>query len=242
MVGVFVTGTDTGVGKTLAAACLVKAWNARYWKPIQTGLAEPDNDDSATVARLTELPPERLIPPAYRLAAPLSPHAAAALEGVTITLDAFPLPAPPVCAPILGRPLVIEGAGGVLVPLNDHHLMIDLIERLGLPVVLVARTGLGTINHTLLSLLALRQRRLIIAGVVLSGPANPGNRAAIANFGQIPIVAELPWLERIDAAGVAAIARKHIPPLTAIRNSQLPGRQHNEAVRSYCDFYWSEVR
>ncbi|MBI1320956.1 MAG: dethiobiotin synthase [Candidatus Hydrogenedens sp.] len=197
--GAFVTGTDTGIGKTLVSACLVRAWAADYWKPVQTGLAE-DPGDSATVAALAGLSPARVHPPVYELAAPLSPHAAAALENVTIALDDFTLPA-------TARPLVVEGAGGLLVPLNRSAFMIDLVARLGLPVVLVARSTLGTINHTLLSLEALRARHLPIAGVVLNGPDNPGNRAAIEQFGCVPILAVLPRLNHTpDAKAVAGLA------------------------------------
>lgn len=208
--GVFVTGTDTGVGKTVVAACLVRAWHAAYWKPVQTGLATEDGDDTATVVRLAGLPPARGHRPVHALQAPLSPHAAAAHEGVRIALDDFHLPAGP-------QPLVVEGAGGVLVPLNDDgDLMIDLIARLGLPVVLVARTTLGTINHTLLSLAALRARGIAVAGVILNGPPNPGNRDAIARFGAARVLAELPWVERIDPAAVAGLAAR-IPSWAAVR-------------------------
>ena len=151
MRGLFVTGTGTDVGKTVVAACLVRALDADYWKPIQSGLAAAD--DAAEIDRLTGLPPARNHPFVYALQAPLSPHEAARREGVVIDLDRFHLPR-------TERPLVVEGAGGLLVPLNRDCLMIDLIARLGLPVVLVGLSGLGTINHTLLSLEALRRRGL----------------------------------------------------------------------------------
>jgi len=205
--GVFVTGTDTGVGKTLAAACLVRAWTAHYWKPVQTGLAD-EAGDSATVATLADVPPERLIPPRHALLAPLAPQAAAVREGVTIALDDFALPA--------AAPLVVEGAGGVLVPLTADALMVDLMVRLGLPVVVVARTALGTINHTLLTLEALRARRLSVAGIILSGPPDAGNRAAIESFGAVRVLAELPQLPRIDAEAVARLAADRIPPLESL--------------------------
>lgn len=196
MAGLFVAGTGTDVGKTVAAACLVRALDADYWKPVQSGLAS--GNDSAEVARLTGLSPARNHPFTYALQAPLSPHEAARLEDVAIDLDRFVLPK-------TTRPLVVEGAGGLLVPLNDHALMIDLIGHLGLPVVLVGLSGLGGINHALLSLEALRHRNLLVLGVVLSGPLNPVNRAAIERYGQIP-VRELPHVDRLDAAAVAALA------------------------------------
>lgn len=208
--GVFVAGSDTGVGKTLVSACLVRAWGASYWKPVQTGVAaEPG--DSETVTTLAELPPERLFPPAAVFDAPLSPHAAAALEGRSVRLADITLP------PDDGFPLVAEGAGGLMVPLSDGALMIDIIEKLAMPVVLVARSGLGTINHTLLSLEALRRRGAPIAGVVMSGPLNPGNRDAIERFGRVRVLAEIPQLEGPpDAAAAARIAATLIPPLESI--------------------------
>jgi len=206
MKGVFVTGTDTGVGKTVVSACLVRAWQASYWKPVQSGTADGD-DDTATVVRLAT--PARHAPPAYMLRAPLSPHAAAALEGIAIDVDRL------AALLALSAPLVVEGAGGVLVSLTDRQLMIDLMARLALPAVLVARSGLGTINHTLLSLMALRSRGLAIAGVVLNGPPNPGNRAAIESYGAIRVIAELPPVEPLDAAGVSRLATL-LPPLARL--------------------------
>lgn len=207
MTGVFVTGTDTGVGKTIAAACLARAWQAGYWKPVQTGLATGD-DDTETVAALAGLPAERVVAPVYSLQAPLSPHAAAELEGVRIVMDAIALPR-------MAHPLVVEGAGGVYVPLNDRDFMIDLMAKLALPVLLVARSTLGTINHTLLSLAALRSRRLPIAGVILDGPPNAGNRAAIEGFGQVRVLAELPRVDPLDNAAIERLAAG-IPPFSEI--------------------------
>lgn len=208
--GVFVSGTDTGVGKTLVSACLTRAWGASYWKPVQTGVAaEPG--DSETVTALAGLSPDRLHPPAAVFDAPLSPHAAAALEGRTVRLADVALP------PDDGRPLVAEGAGGLMVPFSDGALMIDVAEKLAMPVVLVARSGLGTINHTLLSLEALRRRGVPIAGVVMSGPLNPGNRDALERFGRVRVLAEIPQLDGPpDAAAVARIAETLIPPLESI--------------------------
>jgi len=180
----------------------VRAWQASYWKPVQSGTADGD-DDTATVVRLAT--PARHAPPAYMLRAPLSPHAAAALEGIAIDVDRL------AALPALPAPLVVEGAGGVLVPLTDRQLMIDLMARLALPVVLVARSGLGTINHTLLSLMALRARGLAIAGVVLNGPPNPGNRAAIQSYGAIRVIAELPPADPLDAEAVTRLAAL-LPP------------------------------
>ncbi|OZI58047.1 dethiobiotin synthase [Bordetella genomosp. 1] len=202
--GVFVTGTDTGVGKTLVSAVLTRAWEASYWKPLQTGLAD-EPGDTATVRALACLDDSRVLAPAYALQAPLAPWAAAPLEGVTIDMARLTLPQ-------TGRALVVEGAGGLLVPIDDTSTMLDLIARLGLPVVLAARSGLGTINHTLLSLAALRARGIPVAGVVMSGPRNASNREAIERFGKVRVLAEIDQLDPVTPEAVAQAAQT-IPPL-----------------------------
>lgn len=195
---VFIAGTDTDVGKTVVAAILVRAWGADYWKPVQTGAAD-DPGDTAVVARLAALTPERIHSPRHVFAAPLSPHAAAASEGARIALSDF-------AAPDTDRPLVIEGAGGVLVPLNESALMIDLIERLEAPVIVVARSTLGTINHTLLTLAALRARSVAVRGVVLNGRPSPSNRKAIERFGEVTVLAEITRTEAVTPEWVEAMA------------------------------------
>ena len=202
--GVFVTGTDTGIGKTLVSACLVRAWDAEYWKPLQTGLDE-DPGDTAVVRSLVG-DAASIHPPALALRAALSPEDAAALEQVEFDPDMLGLPN--ATGPRGDQvPLVVEGAGGVLVPIGGGLLMTDLIVRLGLPVVLVARSSLGTINHTLLSLEALRRRGIIVVGVVLNGPPSPGNRAAIERHGKVRVIAELPWQDPLDQAAIARLAK-----------------------------------
>ncbi|WP_258127666.1 dethiobiotin synthase [Achromobacter anxifer] len=202
--GVFVTGTDTGIGKTLVSAILARAWNADYWKPVQTGVAE-EPGDTETVAQLAGLPPERLHLPAYVLQAPLSPWAAATLEDTVVDATS-------IVPPATQAPLIVEGAGGLYVPIDDSHMMIDLIARLDMPVVLAARSGLGTINHTLLSLEALKRRGIPVLGVVMSGPLSAGNKEAIERFGEVRVLAEIPPLSKVDAQTVAALANG-IPPL-----------------------------
>lgn len=192
----FITGTDTNVGKTVTAAMLTLGLNAAYWKPVQSGL-EPITDTDY-VRQVTELNQSHFLPERYRLTQPLSPHAAAAIDGVAISLTDFELPTPN------QQNLVIEGAGGLMVPLNERHLMIDLIKHLNLPVCLVARSTLGTINHTLLSIAQLRYYQIPILGVVINGEPNPSNRDAIAHFGQVPILAELTPLASINPATLRA--------------------------------------
>lgn len=191
---VFVTGTDTDAGKTVACAWLCLNTGADYWKPIQSG--HPPDRDADTVARLSGalIHPER-----YLLRAPLSPHEAAEREGLRIELDDFTLPA-------TNRPLVIEGAGGVLVPLNHRHTMLDLMARLGAPVLVAAKSGLGTINHTCLTLQALRARNLPVLGVILCGEPNASNREAIERFGNTRVLAEIPRLQPLTRAALQTIA------------------------------------
>lgn len=192
----FITGTDTNVGKTVTAAMFTLGLNAAYWKPVQSGLESMTDTDY--VRQVTQLDSSHFIPERYRLTQPLSPHAAAAIDGVEISLNDFELPSTDKAN------LIIEGAGGLMVPLNDHHFIIDLIQRLNVPVCLVARSTLGTINHTLLSIAQLRRHQIPILGVVINGEINPGNRAAIAQFGQVPILGELEPLEPVNPATLRA--------------------------------------
>ncbi|MBF0416298.1 MAG: dethiobiotin synthase [Magnetococcales bacterium] len=194
--GYFVTGTDTDVGKSIASAWLMLRLAADYWKPVQSGSL--DNTDTQIVQRLTGCEACRFHPSTFCLSHPLSPHESARRDGIAIALDDFSLPS-------CHRPLVVEGAGGLLVPLNDRHFMIDLIVRLNLPVILVARTTLGTINHTLLSLEALRLRHIPVQGVILNGPDNPANFKAIRTYGKIPILAHIPTLGSLNSTTLAQI-------------------------------------
>ncbi|MDE2405722.1 MAG: ATP-dependent dethiobiotin synthetase BioD [Sphingomonadales bacterium] len=194
MQGYIVTGTDTGVGKTVAAAVLVARLGARYWKPVQAGLDE--ETDSALVARL--VPGATIHPEAYRLVTPCSPHQAAAIDGVTLP-DALPLPA--------GEgPIVVEGAGGVLVPLREDRLYADQFAAWALPVVLVARTSLGTINHTLLSIEALRARGCAIAGVLFNGEGNAESERVIGAIGRVAQLGRIAPLDPLTPATVQAAA------------------------------------
>jgi dethiobiotin synthase len=199
-----VTGTDTGVGKTVVSAALMRRYRGsapRYWKPIQTGIEQ--DDDSAEVARLSGCEPSSVLSEGVRLPRPVSPHLAARIAGVTIAVGALERIA---AAHPTGGPWIVEGAGGVLVPLNDRELIIDLMGRLGLPTVVAARSGLGTINHTLLTLEALTRRSIPVAGVVMVGAPDAENRRAIEAYGQVSVVGELPRLAPLDPASLAAWA------------------------------------
>lgn len=193
-----VTGTDTGIGKTVIAAMLTLALGAVYWKPVQSGTA--DETDTAVVAALTGLGSERLLAERYVLSQPLSPHRAAELDGVELDPAALDLPA----ATAEGRPLVVEGAGGLMVPLTRRVLFIDLFQRWAAPVVLVARTGLGTINHTLLSVEALRRRAIPILGIAFVGEALPDTEQTICAFAAVKRLGRLPRLPALSAAALRA--------------------------------------
>ncbi len=196
MTRLVVTGTDTGIGKTVFSAGLAGFLNARYWKPVQSGLEE--ETDSQAAQRLGGLAPGDVLAEAYRLNTPASPHLAAAIDGVVI--DPARL-APPADDPT--RPLVIEGAGGLMVPLTEDLLFIDVFASWGLPVVLCARSGLGTLNHTLLSLEALRRRSVPVLGVALIGPPHAENARMIARLGAVRVLGTLPPLAPLDAGALA---------------------------------------
>lgn len=183
----FIAGIDTNVGKTFVASLLVEQLQADYWKPIQTG-SDEGRDTESVQQRVTPLPERRFFPETYCLRYPASPHDAAAREGVRIEIERFVLPQ-------TDRPLIVEGAGGLMVPLNEKHLLIDLIEQLGLPVILVSKNYLGSINHTLLSVEALKQRGIRIHGIIFNGESNPASEEIILHYSQVPCIARIPWQE-----------------------------------------------
>ncbi|HSX54664.1 MAG TPA: dethiobiotin synthase [Sphingomonas sp.] len=189
---IVVTGTDTGVGKTVAAAALAWRLGASYWKPVQAGLDE--ETDSEAVARLAGV---GILPEAYRLTTPCSPHRAAEIDGVAIDPDRLTPPA--------GR-LVIEGAGGALVPLTRDLVYADLFARWELPVVVVARTTLGTINHALLTIEALRGRSIWVGGVLFSGNAMPDSEATICAMGKVRSLGRIPALDPLTPETLRAAA------------------------------------
>ena len=171
-----------------ALLCRYRGLPIKYWKPIQTGIEQ--DDDSAEVQRLSTCGPGRVLNEGIRLPHPVSPHLAAKLSGTSLHIE----PLISLGAALTGGGWVVEGVGGVLVPLNERDLLIDLISSLKLPVLIVARSGLGTINHTLLTIEALGRRSVPIAGVVMVGLPDRENRLAIEHYGRVAVVGEMPML------------------------------------------------
>jgi dethiobiotin synthetase len=195
-----VTGTDTGVGKTVVAAGIAGHLHAAYWKPVQAGLDE--ETDSEAVRRLTQ-GRARVLPEGYRLVTPCSPHEAARIDGLRIDPAKLALPRG-------DEPLVVEGAGGALVPLSDDLLYADMFALWGLPVIVVARTTLGTINHSLLTVEALRARGVVVAGVVFSGDENAASETAIVGLGACRHLGRLPPLDPLTSETLADAVARHI--------------------------------
>ena len=189
-----VTGTDTNIGKTVFCAGLCGLLGARYWKPVQAGLDEPT--DSEVVAEFAGV---EIVPEAYRLKLAASPHQAAAEEGVTIDPDALVPPE---------GPLVIEGAGGLMVPLNPQILTIDVFARWDLPLILCARTRLGTINHTLLSIEAIRARNIPLLGVAFIGDLNEESENIITEVGKVKRLGRLPVIEPLTPGRLSGVFSK----------------------------------
>jgi dethiobiotin synthase len=189
--GLFVTGTDTGVGKTIVAAALMHRYRGhaalKYWKPIQTGIEQ--DDDTAIVQQLGDCEDSELHTSGVRLPRPVAPYLAAEMSGMRITLDDLVRSARNEPEEVRW---IAEGAGGVLVPINESESMVDLMTALRLPVLIAARSALGTINHTLLTLETLRGRNLEVAGAILIGNRNPPNREAIERYGRVTVIAEMP--------------------------------------------------
>ncbi len=183
----FVTGTDTDIGKTIVSTLLAMALKAKYWKPIQSGLTPETDSDFVK----KYLPLENIIPERYLLTQPLSPHLSARLDKVEIQMQDFQLPQ-------VESSLIVEGAGGIFVPINKKDMIIDLIEKFQLPTLVVAKSGLGTINHTLLTLSALKQRNINVAGVIMNGPKNLENKKAIEKYGDTPVLFELETLASLS--------------------------------------------
>lgn len=195
-----ITGTDTDIGKTVFAAALTAALDAHYWKPIQAGLA--DGTDSETVARLGNIAADRIIAERFRLQIPASPHYAAAQENITIRLDDLRVPK-------VAGPLVIEGAGGALVPINQQILFADLFAAWQLPTIIVAATKLGTINHSLMTIESLRGRKVPILGIAFIGEEVRDSQQTICAIGKVKQLGRLPLLQPLSAASLAAAFTAH---------------------------------
>jgi len=189
----FVTGIGTGIGKTIVSAILVEKLKADYWKPVQSG--DLDDSDTMKVKDLVTNVSSVFYSESYRLTQPYSPHKSAAIDGLTIYPEGFLLPK-------TEHPLIIEGAGGLMVPLNDTFLMIDLIKQLNAEVILVSQNYLGSINHTLLSVSALKQYDITIKGIVFNGNDDHDSEKFIRSHCQVPFIGHIPYLDSIDKQSI----------------------------------------
>ena len=191
---IVICGTDTDVGKTIVSSFFVQGLKAIYWKPIQSGTE--DGSDTKTVCNLLNLQPNRHLSERYKFKAPVSPHWAAEKESRHIDPNNLNVPN-------LDKLIIIETAGGLMVPLNRNWLQIDQLKVWEAPIILVARTGLGTLNHTLLSLEALKNRNINVLGIVLNGPPHTDNPKTLEQFGDTKILARLPIFEEINAKSLS---------------------------------------
>lgn len=202
-----ICGIDTGVGKTIISAILTEALQADYWKPVQSG--ELEHTDTDTVRSLVSNAHPVFHPEAYRLKLPMSPHAAAEAESITIDLQQLHLPA-------TQRSLIVELAGGIMVPLNQQLLNLHLIKLWKLPVVLVSRYYLGSINHTLLSLEILRQHEIPVAGIIFNGEENRQSKEAILQYSQVPLLGSVRQEDNFTKEIIRRYATEFKPKLEAL--------------------------
>jgi dethiobiotin synthetase len=193
-----VAGIGTGVGKTIASAVLTEAFHADYWKPVQSG--DLENTDSATVKSLLSNSRSVIHPEAYKFSLPMSPHAAAKADHQEIDPDTLVLPA-------TDNRLIVELAGGLMVPLNDHFLNIDLLRKWNKPVVLVSKNYLGSINHTLLSVQALEAQKISIAGILFNGEENLSSEQAILEYTGLRCLGRIPAISVLSPGRVKEIAQ-----------------------------------
>jgi dethiobiotin synthase len=209
--GLFVTGTDTGIGKTVVSSAVLLRYrrlcSLRYWKPIQTGI-EQDND-TAEVQRLASCREAEILNVGIRLLKPVSPHLAARHAGETIRLSEL---TKMVVSQDPNERWIVEGAGGVLVPINDVDMMVDLMALLNLPTLVVTRSSLGTINHTLVTIEALKARGLSVAGVIMVGAKNQDNRLAIEHYGRVVVLGEMPLFHQLTPEKLAQWATNELDP------------------------------
>lgn len=189
----FITGIGTGIGKTIVSAIITEKLEADYWKPIQSGdLAQ---SDSLIIESLIANHKSKIHPEQYRLNHPLSPHLSAKLDGITIDLTKFKLPE-------TNNRLIIEGAGGLMVPLNDQHLIVDLIKKLGHQVILVSQSYLGSINHTLLTINTLQQYQIPIKGIIFNGEPNIESEKYILSYGNLLNLGNIPVLKTLSRENI----------------------------------------
>ncbi len=189
----FVTGIGTGIGKTIVSAVLTEKLKADYWKPVQSG--DLDNSDTLKVKSLVSNDQSVFHPETYRLTQPYSPHKSAAIDGIDIKKENF-------IVPKTNNNLIIEGAGGLMVPLNDRFLMIDLIKQLKADVILVSQNYLGSINHTLLSAAILKQYGINISGIIFNGKTDADSESYILQYTGIKLLGHLPEFEQVDKAAI----------------------------------------
>lgn len=185
----FITGIGTGIGKTIVSAILTEKLKADYWKPIQSG--DLETSDSLFIKHLISNTQTVIHPESYRLGQPLSPHLSAKLDGIDINLDYIK-------APQTNNRLIIEGAGGLMVPLNDKQLILDLIKKLKAKVIVVSQNYLGSINHTLLTLEILKFNHIQVEGILFNGGANAESENYIANYSKVKVLGNIPKLSIID--------------------------------------------
>ncbi len=193
----FITGIGTGIGKTIVSAVLVESLRADYWKPIQSG--DLDNSDTLKVKSLVSNSRSVFHPEAYRLTQPYSPHKSADLDGTVIDPKK-------ITAPLTNNQLIIEGAGGLMVPLNNDFLMIDLIQQLNADVILVVKHYLGSINHTLLSIDALRNRGITIKTIIFNGDRDQYSEDIINKYAQCPAL----YIAEMDEVTPENISRQKV--------------------------------
>ncbi len=206
---IIICGTGTDVGKTIISSLLVQGLEAMYWKPIQSGLE--GGGDTSTVCKILNLPKDRYLSEIYRFKQPVSPHWAAELDNTIINPQKLKIPN-------INKPLIIETAGGLMVPLTRNWLQIDQIKTWNLPIILVAKSGLGTLNHTLLSIESLHKRGISIIGLILNGPLHQDNPKTLLDFSGVPIIAQLPQFKTVSSKQLSEewVKQKIHPRLTKL--------------------------
>jgi len=198
MQSIAILGIHTGIGKTIATAVLAEAMNADYWKPVQAGMEERD---SLTLKQLLTNGNNRVHEEAVKLSQPMSPHAAAAIDGIDIDYTKFVWPK-------TENTLLVETAGGILSPMSANTTMADFVLYYKMPAILVAQNYLGSINHTLLSIEVLKNRGIPLLGLVINGHANESSETFIEQYSKVPIIARIPHFDTLDNLSISGYAKK----------------------------------